>query len=1063
MFFLRYVVLFFSFILFLNGDIKLTKEEKAWIENNTMVVGVEQWTPVIFSNTGDDVDGLAGDVLNLIAKKVGLKMKIVNEPWDVILQSFKEGKIDQLPATFHTKEREEFGLYTKSFYEMVNYVYVKEDQNSIKSFADLRGKKLAIIKGYGTIPMVRELFPDIQIVETFSLMDSINRVLNGEVDGLLDGELPVTYKMKQSRITGLKGVRQAKLNSSALHLFTRKDLPTLDSILNKARNSLTDEELNKIIDKWSSTEQKVTETRVKTSDKEESLNFTQEEKNWIENNTIIVGVEQWTPVVFSNTGDDVDGLTGDVLNLMIEKAGLKRKIINEPWKIILNDFKEGKIDMLTAVFYVKEREEFGLYTKPFYKLANYIYVREERNDIKSLADLQGKKLAIVKGYATIEMVRELFPDIQIVETLGLNDSINRVLSGKIDGLLDGELAVKYKMKQNLVTGLKGVYQSSLKPLDLHFFTRTDLPILNSILSKTLNSLTDEELNKIIDKWISTEKKVEKKKVDISFLGLLSFAEIMFALGITVILIVVIYVLYAKEGALNIRFKTFNFAIILFELSVISFLIYEIIYLDRAENSLAHKYQELFLATELLTEFKSSSNDLSHLAKDFINTGKMAYKDKYFNTLKEVKDSDFEARILSLPFSKEELDLLKIAKDNFYRVIEMEKELFNNIELGGMYLATYSIIKERVGVSIDKVSHIFSKERNMEIDYLNSKISGQFVYILLIALLFVVGNITLYFILRKKINTPIEYLTDTIAKIQAQEQNIEKKTFYNDEIGQTIDQFFAMTEELQASKNEVEKVHKNIQDSINYASIIQHAILPDINLLNKYVSDSFIYWQPKDVVGGDIYFVREIKNGDAIIVIVIDGAGHGVPGAFVTMLVKAIETQMVADLNSKRLYPHPANILEYFNISLKKMLKQDRRSKSRAGFDGGVLYYNRETKVCKYAGAKTPLYIIRENGDMEIIKSDRANVGFPRTKIDQEYTEYDIEVETGMQLYIATDGIVDQEGADESRFGKTRLENMIQNISSETMDKQEEMIKNEFTRFKGDIEQSDDVTVVGVRF
>ncbi len=272
-----------------------------------------------------------------------------------------------------------------------------------------------------------------------------------------------------------------------------------------------------------------------------------------------------------------------------------------------------------------------------------------------------------------------------------------------------------------------------------------------------------------------------------------------------------------------------------------------------------------------------------------------------------------------------------------------------------------------------------------------------------------------------------------------------------------------TAELVASKDEVEKAHQNIKDSINYASIIQEAILPEKTILEEYFRDNFIFWQPRDMVGGDIYFVREVENGNSIIVMVIDGAGHGVPGAFVTMLVKAIETQMVADLNSQTLQPSPANILKYFNIALKVMLKQDKKSKSRAGFDGGVLYYNRETKMCKYAGAKTPLYIIRENEEMEIIKSDRINVGFPRTKIDQEYTEYDIEIERGMQLYMATDGIVDQEGVDESRFGKTKLENLIQDISNETMDRQSEIIKREFNSFQGDMEQSDDVTIVGVKF
>jgi serine phosphatase RsbU (regulator of sigma subunit) len=348
--------------------------------------------------------------------------------------------------------------------------------------------------------------------------------------------------------------------------------------------------------------------------------------------------------------------------------------------------------------------------------------------------------------------------------------------------------------------------------------------------------------------------------------------------------------------------------------------------------------------------------------------------------------------------------------------------------------------------------------------------------------------TTYFILQRFIS-PIVILTKTAQKISSGNLELNDellKIDSNDEVGKLSSAFRDMsiklsisyndlkklneslelkveerTEELQASKELIERTHKNIKDSINYASIIQEAILPEKDLLKRYFRDCFVFWQPRDSVGGDIYFIREIDE-DSVILMVIDGAGHGIPGAFVTMLVKAIETQMITDLSTQQLELHPSNILEYFNIALKVMLKQGRKSRSRAGFDGGVLYYNRAKQVCKYAGAKTPLYIIRD-GEMEIIKSDRANVGFPRTKIEQEYTEYDIDIENGAELYIATDGIIDQEGADGSRFGKKELQNLIQTISdNRDMNGHSDIIKSTLKSFQGDKEQSDDITIVGIK-
>ena len=269
-------------------------------------------------------------------------------------------------------------------------------------------------------------------------------------------------------------------------------------------------------------------------------------------------------------------------------------------------------------------------------------------------------------------------------------------------------------------------------------------------------------------------------------------------------------------------------------------------------------------------------------------------------------------------------------------------------------------------------------------------------------------------------------------------------------------------ELNESKDEIEKSHKNTKDSIEYASIIQQAIVPNSEVLNSYFKDSFVYLQQRDIVGGDIYFISELDTKDEIVIMVIDGAGHGVPGGFITILVKAIETQIMADISSGKLKPSPAKILECFNYSIKTMLKQEKGSKSNSGFDGGVLYYNKKANICKYAGAKTPLYLV-DKDNFEVIKSDRKHVGFARTSIDQQYTEYDIEVKEGRRIYISTDGLIDQELDDGTRYGKTKFEELLKSNSEKPFDKQKEIIEKLVEDQKKSKPQSDDITVVGFKF
>lgn len=262
--------------------------------------------------------------------------------------------------------------------------------------------------------------------------------------------------------------------------------------------------------------------------------------------------------------------------------------------------------------------------------------------------------------------------------------------------------------------------------------------------------------------------------------------------------------------------------------------------------------------------------------------------------------------------------------------------------------------------------------------------------------------------------------------------------------------------------ELSNKNKDIRDSIEYASLIQQAIFPDESILNNYFNDSFIFWRPKDVVGGDIYFITELESKEEILVIVIDGAGHGVPGAFVTILVKAIETQLLADIAYGKLQPSPAIILAYFNKSIKTMLKQEKGSQSNVGFDGGVLYYNKATNECKYAGGKIDLYKI-ENDALEIIKSDRKNVGFIRTKIDQTYTEHAVEIKPNTKLYMLTDGFYDQHCEKDKIYGKKEFERLLIELNQKTFAQQKEELQNTFENFKGKAKQNDDVSVVGLGF
>ncbi len=248
--------LFLYFLLFwpllLHSSIDLTKNERDWIKSHpTILVGGEMdWVPFDFVDKDGSYTGITSDYLNLIAKKSGLNFKVVTGyTWAELVEKFKQRELDVLPAVFYSKKREAYGIYTKPYYSTTNFLFVKKE-STISSFEDLKGKKLAIPAGYTVIPEIKNRFPDIEVVETQTLLDGIYSVLNGDADASFEVQAVMASTLKENAIVGIKGVGQTTFDATPLHLLVRKDYTPLVSIVNKTIHAITQQEKDKIFHRW---------------------------------------------------------------------------------------------------------------------------------------------------------------------------------------------------------------------------------------------------------------------------------------------------------------------------------------------------------------------------------------------------------------------------------------------------------------------------------------------------------------------------------------------------------------------------------------------------------------------------------------------------------------------------------------------------------------------------------------------------------------------------------------------------------------------------------------------
>jgi len=418
------------------------------------------------------------------------------------------------------------------------------------------------------------------------------------------------------------------------------------------------------------------------------------------------------------------------------------------------------------------------------------------------------------------------------------------------------------------------------------------------------------------------------------------------------------------------------------------------------------------------------------------------------------------RDLASTHAKASLDVFKkyfkLATEVALNLIEQSSKEENSQNMDNLLLNYNQVKKEFLKLN-NEINNAISINTSLIEKTSQDAIFYTIVYVAIFSLILFFISSLIY----KDFNRRINFLSKSLDSLGVQKKlmtNNDNLSLLTNHINQTITDYSI----IESQRKELTKVNREINESIEYASFMQEAILPSLDILKNYSQDYFVYWKPRDIVGGDIYFVSELKSQNEIIIMVIDGVGHGVSGAFLTILVKAIETQIIAEIESGKLESSPSKILQYFNKSIKTMLKQDKSSKSNTGFDGGILYYNKETNICKYAGAKTDLYLIKET-QLEIIKGDRKNVGFVRTKIDQKYTEHKFVIEKGYKLYITTDGIIDQEGLNNSIYGKNRFQTLLLENHQNSFKKQKEFIEKSFYTFKGSYKQSDDITILGIEF
>lgn len=359
--------------------------------------------------------------------------------------------------------------------------------------------------------------------------------------------------------------------------------------------------------------------------------------------------------------------------------------------------------------------------------------------------------------------------------------------------------------------------------------------------------------------------------------------------------------------------------------------------------------------------------------------------------------------------------------------------------------TFSIEIEKSKDQLEKI------KIQKEAAELKTKLSEQQYHLYLISSILVavtlLSILATFFLKNKKINRHKNLLSEKNDMLLHSAKLMDQK---NKEIGEKNKQ---LTEQ-----------NSKITSSIRYAQTIQNSILPSDTNIAEALPDSFIFYKPKDIVSGDFYWFSQRE--DEMILVAADCTGHGVPGAFMTMMGNTLLNQIVNEMR----VTDPAEILTTLNVKVQSTLKQGNEHRDGDGMDMVVLNINQSQSRAVFAGAKNPLYCIQRD-ELIYIKGSNISIGSTLKNKNKKFENKHISLEGGETFYLVSDGFQDQLGMVKSdsssdfkrrKYMKTNFMELMKTCSQHPLSVQKELFSKEFKDWKGKVDQTDDVLIMGVK-
>jgi len=491
-----------TYLLFLfpvtAGALEFTPEEKGFITLNPeiRVAMMPDFSPFSYI-IQDAAGGFEHDLLALLSQRTGLKFTKQLGNWNSILTAFKTRKMDMIASISYKKEREAFTLFTKPYYEIPIMIFVRDDFGEYQGLKSLTGKKVGVLKDIFYNKELEEM--GIMELVPYETYDEITKALVfGKIDALIQNLPNINHLIKKHVYTNLKLAGELQLpdiNREDLRFGIRPDKPILRSIMQKGLDSISEEEKEVLANLWIGATQNSRASLIKFS--------TTEEAYLVGKKTITMCVNpDWEPYEKINEQEKHEGLAAECMQLIAQKIGKPFTLLHtKTWQETLEKAKSGKCDIVSFLEPTSARKAFLNFTSPMYEEPEVIIVKNDVSYIGGLKALKGKTVGVFKDSLTAGIIRNEYPAIRVVDVENYTKAIQMVSGGDLDAAINPLVGAAYLIAKERLFDIKIIGETGLKNRYAIGVNKSDT-MLQKIMEKAVQSLTDDEVEKISNKWLS---------------------------------------------------------------------------------------------------------------------------------------------------------------------------------------------------------------------------------------------------------------------------------------------------------------------------------------------------------------------------------------------------------------------------------------------------------------------------------------------------------------------------------------------------------------------------------